>query len=210
MKKFLILIALVSMQSIAWTQNFSERQINIVKIDTTSDGQIDTIFYNFDLKSNSEELNRILKEMNIDIQLLGLDSMPQQDMLFGNDPFKNFNFEGGFTPTSNSRNAQIGITVSQRYTGEGVMVETVMDISLAAALGLNTGDIIYKLDDTPIKNFNDLKAQLSTYQVGSPVTIHFKREGKKKQVAGYFIPAQNTQVFFRKSAPNPFAPEFKN
>lgn len=210
MKKFVTLLAFVCVQMIALSQNFSENEINIMKIDTTLDGRIDTIFYHFNLQSNGEELSKIMKELNIDMQLLGIDTTAQQDIIFGNDPFGNFNFNSPFTPTPNARNAQLGITVSQRYTGKGVMVETVMDISLAAALGLNTGDIIYQLDKVEIENFEALKKQLSTYQVGSPVTIHFKREGKKKEVSGYFIPAQNTQIFFRRTEPFQQMPEFKN
>lgn len=200
MKKFVTLLAFVCVQMIALSQNFSESQINIMKIDTTFDGSIDTIFYHFNLQ-NSEEMRKIMKELNIDFELLGLDTTNQQEIILGHDPFGNFNFNSPFTSTPNSRNAQLGITVSSRYSGKGVMVETVMDISLAAALGLNTGDIIYQLDKVEIENFEALKKQLSTYQVGSPVTIHFKREGKKKEVSGYFIPAQNTQVFFRRTEP---------
>lgn len=210
MKKFVTILAFVCAQIIALSQNFSENQINIMKIDTSQDGRIDTIFYNFNLQSNNKELSKILKELNIDMQLLGLDSAAQPNVLFGNDPFNNFNFSSPFTPTPNARNAQLGITVSQRYSGTGVMVETVMDISLAAALGLNTGDIIYQLDKVKIENFKALKTQLATYQVGSPVTIYFKREGKKKTVSGYFIPAQSTQVFFRKVDPMQQTPEFKH
>jgi type II secretory pathway component PulC len=70
------------------------------------------------------------------------------------------------------------------------MIETVSPVSLGAALGLQTGDIIVELNKNNIKDFDSLVGTLKQYAVGDEANITVLRNGKKKKVTGYFIPAQ--------------------
>jgi membrane-associated protease RseP (regulator of RpoE activity) len=94
----------------------------------------------------------------------------------------------GFGAPDNS--AKIGITPARSFKGEGVMIETVVPTSLGAALGLQTGDVIVELNKQAIHNFDELVGTLQQYSVGDEANITFLRNGKKKKVTGYFIPAQ--------------------
>jgi serine protease Do len=70
------------------------------------------------------------------------------------------------------------------------MIETVVPASLGAALGLQTGDILVELNKNKINEFDELVGILNMYAVGDEANITFLRNGKKKKVTGYFIPAQ--------------------
>lgn len=70
------------------------------------------------------------------------------------------------------------------------MIETVSPVSLGAALGLQTGDIIVELNKQSINDFTKLVATLQLYSVGDEANITVLRNGKKRKVTGYFIPAQ--------------------
>jgi S1-C subfamily serine protease len=94
----------------------------------------------------------------------------------------------GFGAPDNS--AKIGITPARSFKGKGVMIETVVPTSLGAALGLQTGDILVELNNNEINEFDELVGILQMYAVGDEANITFLRNGKKKKVTGYFIPAQ--------------------
>ncbi len=90
--------------------------------------------------------------------------------------------------------AKIGITPSKSYKGNGVMIESVTPASLAAALGLQTGDVLVELNGNKIQNFTDLKTILEQHKVGDEAQITFTREGKKKKMTGFFIPVSNMNI----------------
>jgi S1-C subfamily serine protease len=70
------------------------------------------------------------------------------------------------------------------------MIETVLPTSLGGALGLQTGDVVIELNKQAIHNFDELVGTLQQYSLGDEAIITFLRNGKKKKVTGYFIPAQ--------------------
>jgi membrane-associated protease RseP (regulator of RpoE activity) len=166
--------------------------VTIIKIDTTVTGQVDTLIFNFegDQMGNMEEIMK---------------NIPGFDMSIIDTTF-NFNFDNnfkmpeafgfampnempfGFGAPDNS--AKIGITPAKSFKGKGVMIETVLPTSLGAALGLQTGDVIVELNKNEINEFDELVGILQMYSVGDEANITFLRNGKKKKVTGYFIPAQ--------------------
>jgi membrane-associated protease RseP (regulator of RpoE activity) len=94
----------------------------------------------------------------------------------------------GFGAPDNS--AKIGITPARSFKGKGVMIESVIPTSLGAALGLQTGDVIVELNKKQINEFDELTGILNLYAIGDEANITILRNGKKKKVTGYFIPAQ--------------------
>ena len=192
MKSLFTLLTISLFSVISFAQVQKKNHVTIIKIDTTVTGQVDTLIFNFegDQIGNMEEIMKNIPGFDMSIIdstfNFNLDNnfqMPE-GMIFGmpNDmPF-------GFGAPDNS--AKIGITPARSFKGKGVMIETVIPTSLGAALGLQTGDIIVELNKNEINEFDELVGILQMYTVGDEANISFLRNGKKKKVTGYFIPAQ--------------------
>ena len=192
MKSLFSLLAICFFSTIAFAQVQKKNHITIVKIDTSITGQIDTLIFNFE-GDQLESMKDIMRQFpDIDISVMdtafsfNFDNnfqMPE-GMVFGMPDEMPF----GFGAPNNS--AKIGITPARSFKGEGVMIETVSPVSLGAALGLQTGDIIVELNNQAIHDFDELVGTLQQYAVGDEASITILRNGKKKKVTGYFIPAQ--------------------
>ena len=58
---------------------------------------------------------------------------------------------------------------------EGVFIKQITDKSPAKNSKLKNNDIIYKIDDTPVKTAQELIKRVQSYQVGDSVKVYFKR-----------------------------------
>lgn len=194
MKSFFSLLTICLVSAFSFAQVQKKNHVTIIKIDTSSTGQVDTLIFNFE-GDQLESMKDIMKQFpDIDLSIM--------DSAFNFSFDNNFNMpEGSFFGMPNDmpfgigapdNSAKIGISPARSFKGEGVMIETVFPISLAAALGLQTGDIIVELNKKEIKKFDELVGVLKLYAVGNEANITFLRNGKKKKVTGYFIPAQGT------------------
>ncbi|MFM2226726.1 MAG: peptidase and chymotrypsin/Hap [Bacteroidota bacterium] len=201
MKTLFTLLTISLLNVISFAQVQKKNHVTIIKIDTTITGQVDTLIFNFegDQIGNMEEIMKNIPGFDMSI----IDSSFHMSIM---DSTFNFGFEKdfqmpegmafgmpnemlfGFGAPDNS--AKIGITPARSFKGEGVMIETVVPTSLGAALGLQTGDVIVELNKQAIHNFDELVGTLQQYSVGDEANITFLRNGKKKKVTGYFIPAQ--------------------
>ncbi len=192
MKIFFSLLTLCFISVLSFAQVQKKNHVTIIKIDTSSTGQIDTLIFNFE-GDQMGNMKDILKQFP-DIDLSIMDSsfnfsfdnnlqMPQ-GMVFAMPNEMPF----GFGAPDNS--AKIGISPALSFKGKGVMIETVSPTSLGAALGMQTGDILVELNKIEITNFETLVETMKQYAVGDEANITFLRNGKKKKVTGYFIPAQ--------------------
>jgi serine protease Do len=61
----------------------------------------------------------------------------------------------------------------------GVYVMTVREGGAALAAGIKKGDVITKVNGTPIMNGADLIGQIATYRPGDKITLTYQREGKE-------------------------------
>ena len=201
MKSLFTLLTISLFSVISFAQVQKKNHVTIIKIDTTISGQVDTLIFNFegDQIGNMEEIMKNIPGFDMSI----IDSTFQMSVM---DSSFNFGFEKdfqmpegmvfgmpnempfGFGAPDNS--AKIGITPARSFKGKGVMIETVVPTSLGAALGLQTGDVIVELNSNDINEFDELVGTLQMYAVGDEANITFLRNGKKKKVTGYFIPAQ--------------------
>ncbi|NLJ94744.1 MAG: PDZ domain-containing protein [Clostridiaceae bacterium] len=64
-------------------------------------------------------------------------------------------------------------------TETGVLVDQVMDNSPAEKAGLESGDIIYAIDEQPVDSFNSLKTQLLKYKTGDKAEVSIYRGQKE-------------------------------
>jgi membrane-associated protease RseP (regulator of RpoE activity) len=192
MKSLFTLLTISLFSVISFAQVQKKNHVTIIKIDTTVTGQVDTLIFNFegDQMGNMEEIMKNIPGFDMSIIdstfNFNLDNnfqMPE-GMIFGMPNEMPF----GFGAPDNS--AKIGITPARSFKGKGVMIETVVPTSLGAALGLQTGDILVELNNNEINEFDELVGILQMYTVGDEANITFLRNGKKKKVTGYFIPAQ--------------------
>ncbi len=192
MKSLFSLLTLCFISVISFAQVQKKNHITIIKIDTTITGQVDTLIFNFegDQMANMKDIMKQFPDIDLSMMDTALNfnfdnnfEMPE-GMVFAMPNEMPF----GFGAPDNS--AKIGITPARSFKGEGVMIETVVPTSLGAALGLQTGDVIVDLNKQAINNFDELVGTLQQYAVGDEANITFLRNGKKKKVSGYFIPAQ--------------------
>jgi membrane-associated protease RseP (regulator of RpoE activity) len=192
MKLLFSLLTICFISVISFAQVQKKNHVTIIKIDTSVTGQVDTLIFNFE-GDQMENMKDIMKQFpGIDLSIMDSSfnfnfdnnfQMPE-GMVFGMPNEMPF----GFGAPDNS--AKIGISPARSFKGEGVMIETVSPVSLGAALGLQTGDIIVELNKNTIKDFDSLVGTLQQYAVGDEANITVLRSGKKKKVSGFFIPAQ--------------------
>jgi membrane-associated protease RseP (regulator of RpoE activity) len=192
MKSLFSLLTLCFISVISLAQVQKKNHVTIIKIDTTVTGQVDTLIFNFegDQIGNMEEIMKNIPGFDMSIMDSSLnfgfekDFQMPEGMIFGMPNEMPF----GFGAPDNS--AKIGISPARSFKGEGVMIETVSPVSLGAALGLQTGDVIVELNKNTIKDFDSLVGTLKQYAVSDEANITVLRNGKKKKVSGFFIPAQ--------------------
>jgi membrane-associated protease RseP (regulator of RpoE activity) len=193
MKTFFSLLTLCFISGLSFAQVQKKNHITIVKIDTTITGQVDTLIFNFegDQLGNMKDIMKQFPDIDISIMDTAFNfnfdnnlQMPQ-GMVFAMPNEMPFGFL-----EAQDNSAKIGITPARSFKGKGVMIETVVPTSLGAALGLQTGDVIVELNNNAINEFDELVGTLKMYTVGDEANITFLRNGKKKKVTGYFIPAQ--------------------
>ena len=192
MKSLFSLLSICFISVISFAQVQKKNHVTIIKIDTSSTGQTDTLIFNFegDQMGNMQEIMKQFPDIDFSIMDTSFNfnfdnnfQMPE-GMVFGMPNEMPF----GFGAPDNS--AKIGISPARSFKGKGVMIETVVPASLGAALGLQTGDILVELNKNKINEFDELVGILNMYAVGDEANITFLRNGKKKKVTGYFIPAQ--------------------
>lgn len=192
MKSFFSLLTICLVSVISFAQVQKKNHVTIIKIDTTISGQVDTLIFNFE-GDQIESMKDIMKQFpDIDLSIMDSSFNFNFDNNFQMPDAMEFGFPNempfGFGAPDNS--AKIGITPARSFKGEGVMIETVSPVSLGAALGLQTGDVIIELNKQSINDFNELVGTLQLYSVGDEANITVLRNGKKKKVTGYFIPVQ--------------------
>ncbi len=82
----------------------------------------------------------------------------------------------------------LGITTNKMIAGEeqpnSVVINNVIDNSTAQEIGLQSGDIIYKVNDKAVANIKELKDVLNGVEPNSEVKVEFERDGKKMKETG--------------------------
>jgi thiol-disulfide isomerase/thioredoxin len=74
----------------------------------------------------------------------------------------------------------LGVAVDEKGTG-GVLVKSLISQAPAEKAGLQIGDLITAIDDTNVKNRDELLGVLRAKGVGNSVVVHFNRQGKDEK-----------------------------
>lgn len=83
--------------------------------------------------------------------------------------------------------AYMGVSIDTNYTSsvsqyyglpEGAYVKDVISGSAAEKAGIQSGDIITKIDDTEISSYTDLSATIKKYSAGDTATVEVYRSGE--------------------------------
>ncbi len=77
------------------------------------------------------------------------------------------------------RRVLLGAVPDFAFTGPGVRLADVTVDSPAQSAGLQTGDVIVRLDDRPIANLKTFSQALKTFDTGDRVTVVFLRSGRE-------------------------------
>jgi S1-C subfamily serine protease len=80
------------------------------------------------------------------------------------------------------RRAKLGVEVNPVWEKYAVKVSEVVDNSGAAKAGIETGDIILKMDNYEFATVEELKFYLSKYNPGDTVTLSVLHNGEIKSV----------------------------
>ena len=83
----------------------------------------------------------------------------------------------------------LGVRIAVTEGVRGVTVQSVEPISTAAALGLQVGDVIAAVNGKTVVKPSDLVSLIQGLEVGDAVDVRFRRDGAKKRMRGYLIPA---------------------
>ena len=86
-------------------------------------------------------------------------------------------------PFANPEMPVLGIGMAETRGGRGVVVETVVQGSPAAAAGVRQGDLIQSLDDSEIRQGRELLQLLAKRQAGDTVKLGLKRGKVEKEVS---------------------------
>jgi Do/DeqQ family serine protease len=75
----------------------------------------------------------------------------------------------------------LGVSVNEEKfdAGDGAHVGSVAKDGAAAAIGLQKGDVITKVNDVPVNSWTELQATISSYNAGEKVNITYKRGDKE-------------------------------
>lgn len=82
------------------------------------------------------------------------------------------------------RRVRLGVQLSQE--ADAPTVDTIVAGSTAEKMGVKTGDVILKLDDTAVASIDDLLAALGKKAPGDNVTLTIKRADKEHVLKGQF------------------------
>lgn len=82
------------------------------------------------------------------------------------------------------KKAFLGIMGSSNDGDKGVVINDVFDNSAASDMGLQEGDMIYKLNDTEIQSIDELVDFIGEMAPGDQLEVAFERDGKKMQAIG--------------------------
>ena len=72
----------------------------------------------------------------------------------------------------------LGILPDRNYDQQGVLVRHVYPNSAAEQAGLKSGDIISRLNETPLKDHNQLRVELASFEPSEEVQFHYSRGGQ--------------------------------
>jgi predicted esterase len=96
---------------------------------------------------------------------------------------------------------RIGVQIDTAFEGVGTRVDSVVEGSVAEAVGLLAGDVIVGIDEAPITDMNALRGALGKKTYGDKVRITFKRGEAELSGEGEF-PAYTPQPTFGRKNPS--------
>ena len=82
-------------------------------------------------------------------------------------------------PCPGERKATIGTVPDFSYTGKGYKVQEVVKDSPAYKAGMQSGDLIIRINNTEIESLRDFSDFMKKVKVGDEITVVFNRKGKE-------------------------------
>lgn len=113
-------------------------------------------------------------------------TMPFSEDMFrqfgdGENPFMMSPFN--INPAMNGNQPKIGVSVEDRESGQGVLVQDITENSAAQKAGIQKGDIITGFDAKDINNVDDLLAAIADAKSKDKVLVDILRSSVKKSIS---------------------------
>ncbi len=118
-----------------------------------------------------EEIDQILDKF----RAMGFDEAFENGGVFDIEKMKKLRFEN---LNEEAKRPQLGVFIDESQAS--VEVTDVVPESPADLAGVESGDIIQRMDDNMITSFRELKALLNTKKVGDDLTLTVLRDGQEK------------------------------
>ena len=93
----------------------------------------------------------------------------------------------------NNARPMFGVQIAATEGVKGVTVQSVDEVSTAAALGMRVGDVIAKVNGTAIESPKDMVELVRTMNHGDAIEVDYRRDGKSYKVRGFLIPSGQGQ-----------------
>lgn len=93
----------------------------------------------------------------------------------------------------NNARPMFGVQIAATEGVKGVTVQSVEEVSTAAALGMRVGDVIAKVNGTAIESPKDMVELVRTMNHGDAIEVDYRRDGKSYKVRGFLIPSGQGQ-----------------
>ena len=94
----------------------------------------------------------------------------------------------------NDNKVKLGVKIEE--TAAGIVVDKVVPGTGAADGGIQEGDIITQIEDTPIDSVDRVFAELGTHNPGDKVTVRVLRQGKSKKLKDVKIEIVSVVFFY--------------
>lgn len=98
-------------------------------------------------------------------------------------PFRGGTMNFNSLSTTSSNKALMGIYTQGTDNKKGVVITNVSRKSAAEKAGLKEGDIVTRIDDTPINSPEDLTKAVGKYKPEDKVTVTYKRDQKEQKAS---------------------------
>ncbi len=184
---FVLMIALgFSSQLVAQKKHFVSQYLNIIH---TKNGQeTERMFLKGEEALNFNVENFITQHIqDSDILISGSFKSPTEITRFtfnSKDLAKDQTYDKFCTTVESIEKVPfLGVATSPMEDFEGVLVENVIEGTIAQQMGIEAGDVITSINDAEIRSACDLTMAINSYEVGDMVDVQIQDENKGKELA---------------------------
>jgi C-terminal processing protease CtpA/Prc len=113
------------------------------------------------------------EEKHVEVTVQGVDSEADEMLFFGDE------MEVKVISKESGRKAQLGVMIEETTDAKGVLITEIIEDSAAEKAGLQSGDVITKINDAKITDPESLLNQVKDREAGEVIELSFLRNGEE-------------------------------